>query len=31
MITAKGTQIDKVKVIDSGADVCLNKLLNMKV
>ena len=31
MITAKGTQIDKVKRIDSGADVCLNKLFNMKV
>ena len=31
MITAKGMQIDKVKGIDSGADVYLNKPFNMKV
>ena len=28
MITAKGMQIDKVKGIDSGADVYLNKPFN---
>jgi len=31
MITAKGMQIDKVKGIDSGADVYLNKPFNMNV
>jgi YesN/AraC family two-component response regulator len=31
MVTAKGMQIDKVKGIDSGADVYLNKPFNMKV
>ena len=31
MITAKGMQIDKIKGIDSGADVYLNKPFNMKV
>ena len=31
MITAKGMQIDKVKGIDSGADVYLNKPFNMGV
>lgn len=31
MITAKGLQIDKVKGIDSGADIYLNKPFNMKV
>lgn len=31
MVTAKGMQIDKVKGIDSGADVYLNKPFNMNV
>ena len=31
MVTAKGMQIDKVKGIDSGADVYLNKPFNMRV
>ena len=31
MVTAKGMQIDKLKGIDSGADVYLNKPFNMKV
>tara|TARA_Y100000385_G_scaffold273823_1_gene316185 strand:- start:6174 stop:10310 length:4137 start_codon:yes stop_codon:yes gene_type:complete len=31
MITAKGMQIDRVKGIDSGADVYLNKPFNMNV
>jgi signal transduction histidine kinase/DNA-binding response OmpR family regulator len=31
MVTAKGMQIDKVKGIDSGADVYLNKPFNMKI
>ena len=31
MVTAKGMQIDKVKGIDSGADVYLNKPFNLKV
>lgn len=31
MITAKGMQIDKIKGIDSGADVYLNKPFSMKV
>lgn len=31
MITAKGLQVDKVKGIDSGADVYLNKPFNMEV
>jgi AraC-like DNA-binding protein len=31
MVTSKGMQIDKVKGIDSGADVYLNKPFNMRV
>ena len=31
MVTAKGMQIDKVKGIDSGADVYLNKPFNMRI
>ena len=31
MVTAKGMQIDKIKGIDSGADVYLNKPFNMTV
>lgn len=31
MVTAKGMQIDKVKGLDSGADVYLNKPFNMRV
>jgi len=31
MLTAKGLDIDKVKGIDSGADIYLNKPFNMKV
>lgn len=31
MVTAKGMQIDKIKGIDSGADVYLNKPFNMKI